>query len=830
MGQGRNRPYYQQKIIDLQNKFIENLEGNNKIRPHVAALKIIAIYVISGYLWILLSDRILSNIIEDTNLFMQIQTYKGWFYVLITALIFYYIIYRKIKLYKKTMDSVCESYEELSAAHEELIAMDEELIRQYNELERHRNALMKSEERYHLVIEGANDGIWEWDIENDNYFSSLKWKDVFGYDEHEVPNKIDEWRKLIHPEDREKVRENISNYLKTKAGVSKTTYRIRCKNGDYRWILCRAKGIWDKNGNAIKLAGSQTDITSYMKLQEKLHREKEMYKAIVDGASVFIFGVDKDEKIFEFNLFAEKLTGYKKKEVIDKKWSELFIPKDKKGYTKSIIQTILDRGKVINQENQVVTKDGSIKDILWNNSTVYDGEGNALGLISVGTDITDRKSMENKLKSLAFYDQLTGLPNREQFERIIKDKIDRTKDAKKRFALLYLDLDDFKKVNDTFGHFYGDKLLKNVAMELQKTIKDERVARLSGDEFGIIISDVKNLSKFNHTIITIMNSINKLWVIDDNEFYITCSIGIAIYPNDGKDFDTLFKNADTAMYTAKNNSKNTYAFYTGEMYDKALRAIAMEKDLRNAILNHEFDVYYQPIINFKNGEISSLEALVRWVHPDKGVTSPMEFIPFAEETGLIVDIGEEVIINVCRQLKKWHQMKFENINISINLSAIQLRKHNLINRIKDISNDMDIKGQSLIFEITENVALDDLECSVSILNALRKMNAKVALDDFGTGYSSLNYLNKLPIDIIKIDKEFIKDIPKDTNKEYIAKTIIDLAHNMGFQVTAEGVETLEQYKILKDYGCDFAQGYLFSKPINRFEIESLLKSNIEFSY
>ncbi len=355
------------------------------------------------------------------------------------------------------------------------------------------------------------------------------------------------------------------------------------------------------------------------------------------------------------------------------------------------------------------------------------------------------------------------------------------------------------------------------------------VARLSGDEFAIIISSVMDTIEFHSNIISIMELISREWVIKGHEFYITSSLGIAIYPDDGKDIQTLFKNADTAMYTAKDNSKDCYAFYTSEMHDKTLKALSMEKGLRSALLNDEFFVHYQPIIDFRSGEIIGLEALVRWSHPEKGLIPPMEFIPFAEETGLIVDIGEVIIIKVCEQLKKWCEMGLNDVNISINLSAIQLRHHNFINRIIDISEKMGINGVNLTFEITENVALHDLSHTIKIIEMLKSMNIKVALDDFGTGYSSLNYLQKLPIDIIKIDRAFIKDITKNSNEEFIAKTIIELSHNMKYLVTAEGIETLEQHRKLQSFGCDFAQGYLFSKPISADEIEPLLLSKKTFN-
>jgi len=822
--------WFNEKIGEIQSSFSDYINDGNVIRPHNATLKIIAIYIFIGSVWIMLSDRLLSSLVKDIDLLITMQTYKGWLYVFISGIVFYVIIYRRIYLYKISTDTVFRGYEELSSTYEELLAMDEELSQQFNEHENTINLLEESEQRYNLAVEGANDGIWEWDIENGVYFSSLKWISIFGYNDEEVPRTYNSWIKLVHKEDRESVDKDINEYLISRLGILENTFRLRCKSGDYRWVLCKGKGIWDEKGNLVKLAGSHTDITDYVELQDSFYKREELYSNIVNGAAVFILGINKDEKIIEFSPFAEKITGYKKEEVLGANWSDLFIPYESKKHTKSVITKILNGENLINQENKIITKDGRTRDILWNNSTIHDRHGNVIGAIGVGADITDYKSMEKELYNLAYYDQLTGLPNRQKFEIMLNERIDIDKDTGEKFALLYLDLDDFKRINDIYGHSYGDILLKKVASALKTIVENENLARLSGDEFAIIISNVKDTADLYDNITNIMELVNRAWNVEGNEFYITSSVGITIYPDDGTDLQTLLKNADTAMYEAKENSKNCYAMYTSKMHDKTLKALSMEKDLRNALLKDEFLVYYQPIIDFVTGEIVGLEALIRWMHPDKGLISPVEFIPFAEKTGLIVEIGEVVIVKVYKQLKKWYELGICNIKISINLSAIQIKQHNFINRIIDLTEEMGINGENIIFEITENIGIYDLKHTINVLKMLKSMNIKVALDDFGTGYSSLSYLQKFPIDIIKIDREFIKNITKNSNEQFITKLIISIAHSMSCVVTAEGIETLEQYNKLKSYRCDFAQGYLLSKPLPVDEIESMLISKKRFDY
>ena len=809
----------------MQQEYTDFLAFKRELKPRREALQIIMIYLIIGGLWILLSDHALSVFVTEERLYMKLQTYKGWTYNIITGLIFYVIISKRMILFKRATEKVFEGYEELSSTHEELLAMDEELIQQFEELEKQRNALEVSDQRYELAVEGANDGIWDWDLKNNIYFISPKWKRAFGYTENEFSDQYDSWKQLLHPQDKGDVLTKIEAYLNAKTGDYEDTYRLQCKDGSYKWILSRGQAVWDKEGRATRVAGSHTDITKNMELQGLLHQEKELYKSIINGAAVFILGLSTDGKIIEFNPFAESVTGYTKEEVLGLKWFDVFIPEKKRGSTDEIVHRILAGEIIRNQENEVITRDGHQIDILWNNNAVYDSQGNALGIIAMGTDITERKAMEKELFSLAYYDRLTGLPNREMFENILQGFIEDAQSNKQKFGLVYFDLDNFKKINDTLGHSYGDKLLKAIAAALQSVVKEEQcVCRLSGDEFAVIIPNIVNTIEFHKQITESMEAINKVWVIEGNELYITSSVGICVYPDDGQDVQTLFKNADTAMYVSKERSKNCYTFYTPEMNEKSLKFLEMENDLRKALENNEFELYYQPLVNLRTGEITGVEALIRWFHPVKGMIPPMAFIPFAEETGLIVEIGELVIAEACRCLKNWRDRGLSQISVAINLSARQLHQHDLGDKILKIMDEVGIFGKDLVFEITENIALQDLKQSISILNTLRKMNIRVALDDFGTGYSSLNYVKRLPIDIIKIDKAFVRDITKHPDEQVIAKAIIDLAHNMNYVVTAEGIETEEQLKILKEYDCDFGQGYLFSVPLPAKEMESLLLS------
>lgn len=440
--------------------------------------------------------------------------------------------------------------------------------------------------------------------------------------------------------------------------------------------------------------------------------------------------------------------------------------------------------------------------------------------------ISQAKHVENeeKIYNLAYYDSLTGLPNRSMLQKVLNSKLKHAENSSSKIGLLYFDLDNFKIVNDTLGHTYGDMLLRMVADELAKYKKEgEILARIGGDEFVFIVSNFKDSNELETLASKIIMALGKPWVIDAHEFYISTSIGIAIFPEHGKTYNILLKNADTAMHNAKLKGKSCYEVFDFQMHDNILEYIDMEKSIRYAIKNQEFTLYYQPQIDLKSGKVIGLEALIRWIHPKKGIIPPNKFIPIAEKTGLIREIGKWVIYEACRQNKEWIEKGYKPIKISINLSAIQLKQKNLIEDIKNIIEETGVDSNYIEFEITENAAIKDLEKTIGILKELKQMNFQIALDDFGTGYSSLNYLKMLPIDYIKLDKFFISNVTIDSKEQAITKFLIKLAKEMAIKIIAEGIETNDQYDYLKKHNCDIGQGYLFGKPISANEIEEILK-------
>lgn len=469
------------------------------------------------------------------------------------------------------------------------------------------------------------------------------------------------------------------------------------------------------------------------------------------------------------------------------------------------------------------TKDGDYRWVLSRGKTVRDCNGKPIRMAGSNMDITEQKRAEEKIKYLANYDSLTNLPNRNLLNEKISKAFKEAKTNESKAALLYLDLDNFKTVNDMLGHNYGNILLKEISNKLKECVSDkDTVSRLGGDEFSILLP---NIIESNY-VIEVAEKINDLfkqpYILNGQEFFISVSTGIAVYPDDGEDAELLMKNADTAMYSRKNSGKNGYEFYNRNMKNKVVERIQMENYLRHAIERDELVVYYQPQVDLSTGKISGFEALIRWNNPLKGMISPMEFIPIAEETGLIIEIDEWVLFTACKQTKLWQDMGY-NFNIAVNLSAKHFRQANLVENINSIIAETGINPRYVELEITETTAMENITDTIKTLKRFRDNGITISLDDFGTGYSSLNYLKRLPIDVLKIDKEFIYDIKEQEKQEEIVNIIISLAHSMNLKVVAEGVETVDKLNFLKEHNCDKVQGYYFSKPLNKEGIEELIE-------
>jgi diguanylate cyclase (GGDEF)-like protein len=440
----------------------------------------------------------------------------------------------------------------------------------------------------------------------------------------------------------------------------------------------------------------------------------------------------------------------------------------------------------------------------------------------------DRTRAEATVEHQAHYDLLTNLPNRTTFRDRLTVALAQTGRNRKMLGILFVDLDRFKTIVDTLGHTIGDKLLRGVAERLQASLEDgDTLARMGGDEFVILLSQINRADRAVRVAQRVLDAIKPPFHFDQHELHVTMSIGITLYPYDGEDADTLLKNADSALYRAKEQGRNNYQLYTPAMNARAFERLALENSLRKAVERKEFLLHYQPQIDMKSRVVVGVEALVRWQHPDLGLVYPAEFISIAEETGLITQLGEWVIRTACVQNKAWQKAGLPRMTVAVNLSARQFQQQDLVETVARILKETGLDPRWLEIEITEGIAMQNADYTNVLLRGLKTMGVKVALDDFGTGYSSLSYLKKFPIDTLKIDQSFVRDLTSDPNDAAIANAVIVLAHSLKLKVVAEGVETSDQEAYLRDHQCDISQGFLFSIPLAASPLESLIRQHLQ---
>jgi diguanylate cyclase (GGDEF)-like protein/PAS domain S-box-containing protein len=480
-------------------------------------------------------------------------------------------------------------------------------------------------------------------------------------------------------------------------------------------------------------------------------------------------------------------------------------------------------GSLFSVDYRVRHSNGDFRWVHDQGRAIQNAEGKVTHVDGVISDITERTREKERFKQLVSYDSLTSLPNRELFVDRLDQAIGQARRKKETGAVLALDLDHFKRINDTLGHTIGDQLIKAVSARLLKTLFDsDTVTRISGGTFIILLPRIIKAGHAENVANKLLMAFKSPFLIHQHELFTTCSIGIALFPNDGEASDILIKNADAAMHIAKERGKDRFQLYSSAIANNSFERLVLENSLRRALDRDEFRLYYQPQLDLRTGKSIGVEALIRWQHPDLGFIPPMEFIPIAEETGLIHSIGEWVLKTACEQKKIWDQQGFKYLRVSVNLSARQFHYANLVEMIDGVIKKTGIDPQDLDLELTESTIMEHLEETTETLRKLKDMGAHISIDDFGTGYSSLMYLKTFPIDTIKIDKSFVKDMTTDSDDQAITQAIISMAHSLKLDVVAEGVETKEQLELLKSQNCDIIQGYLFSRPIPADDIPPLL--------
>lgn len=578
------------------------------------------------------------------------------------------------------------------------------------------------------------------------------------------------------------------------------------------------KDIYEKEKRFLGTIGVIRDISERRQAFEQISK---LSLAVEQGPGMVII-MDTNGKIEYVNPKFVQLTGYTAGEALGKTPDILRSDTVPPGKYSELWKTVTS-GKDWKGEFCSLKKDS---EQFWESvqiSPIRDSNGEITHLLKVSEDVTDRKQAEETIQRMAYYDSLTELPNRTLFNDRLSQALSHARRKNEIVAVLFLDLDQFKLINDTLGHALGDQLLRSVASKLNKYVRvGDTVSRLGGDEFTMLFQGINNADDVDLIAQKIIEAIRVPFVIGNHELSITTSMGIAVYPDDGEDGDTLLKNSDAALYHAKETGRDKFQRYDHSLHIKVSKKLMLESKLRFALDKEQFLLYYQPKIDIKTKQIIGAEALLRWQHPDAGLVSPLDFISFAEATGMIVGIGEWVILTACKQIKAWQEANYQTLRIAVNLSAQNFMRQNLIETVKKILKNTGVSPSLLEFEITESNIMQNVESTVHKLVELHKLGIQISIDDFGTGYSSLSYLRKFPIHTLKIDRSFVCDIVENEDDAAIVTAIIAIAKKLKLNVVAEGVETESQLSFLEQQQCDMAQGYLFSKPVPVQEFEKLL--------
>ncbi|GGI54396.1 GGDEF domain-containing protein [Oxalicibacterium solurbis] len=640
-----------------------------------------------------------------------------------------------------------------------------------------------------------------------------------GYREEDILfNSRISYDQITHPDDRRHVRTTILEAVARNCRFD-IEYRIVRADGSIRWV-------WERGTNITRdvLEGFIQDITERKQADEALREAERRYRSIFENAIEGIYQSTPNDGYLAVNPALARMYGYASPQemiaVLRDIDHQLYVDPHRRA---EFVRLMEQDNVVTNFESRIYRRNGEIIWISENARAVHDSSGKLLFFEGTVEAITERKLHEAEIRFQATHDALTGLPNR----TLLYDRMQQAMLHSQRYgnltAIAFLDLDQFKFINDSLGHQVGDELLKITAQRLKSCLREsDTVARQGGDEFVLLLTSQPNEESITQTMQRVLHEVAQPWTANDLEFRITCSVGITLYPNDGRDAETLLKHADSAMYKAKELGRNMFQYYSAEMNSTVTDRLELLNRLRQAIPNDELVLHYQPKLNLASGEIIGVEALIRWNSPHSGLVSPGAFIPLAEETGLIIPIGEWVLQTACRRNRAWQDAGYPPVVISVNLSPRQLARGDIVQQVERVLAETGLDAQWLELEITESVMATDVEKSFAMLTELRAMGVRISLDDFGTGYSSLSYLKRFPVDTLKIDQSFVRDIAIDGNSAAIVRAIVSLGHNLNLNVLAEGIETAEQSALLRQNGCNEGQGYLISRPVPEQDFLKLL--------
>lgn len=691
--------------------------------------------------------------------------------------------------------------------------------------------LRNNEARLRMIFNAAPDAIFLLDTAGNIVMVNSTAERMLGYSQDEMVGQPVE---MLVPENKcathmAQRAHYAANPVPIQMGVLMDLH-ARHKGGELLPVSIRLSQI--ELGDKRETIAVVRDVSTAKEMENLLRRHSQEFQALVDNAPDVIVRFDREQRFLYANPAIELVVGIKHEECLGKTWGELGLSAESAEAWKHIVREVFEHGEGATMECDFNLTPTGLRHFHMRMVPERDMEKRVASVLMIGRDITEHKRNEDQLRYQANHDALTGLPNRSLILDRLKQAMLHAQRSRQSLAVAYLDLDHFKDINDTLGHDAGDELLRQAATRIGAVLRlGDTVGRQSGDEFILLLPDIVHIEDMTIVSEKILNELAQSFQLGGREIYVTCSIGLSVFPSDGEDAETLLSNADIAMYRAKEEGRNAFRFYVSEMDARMRARVELEHDLRLAIRRRELVLHYQPRVSLVTGAVLGFEALVRWNHSERGLISPDRFIGVAEDTGLIVPLGDWVLEEACRCARQWQDMGYHGVRMSVNLSARQFGDPGLVGRVGRVIAEMRLDPALLELEITESTVMHDGEAAIGTLHALKKLGVSLSVDDFGTGYSSLSYLKLFPIDVLKVDRSFVCDVTTDPDAATIVRAITTLAHSLGLSVVAEGAEEAAQVAFLRYVKCDELQGYYFSRPLPEGEAELLLRSgrNLDIS-